>query len=181
LLVRLGLCIPPEAAASAGIAKKVLRSLDPSAAKTDKDRKARAADRARVIRELIPFRKPPEEGVLPGLQPEFGTIYPDFAGVLIPSGSLERLGEKVARGITFIRHGTLLGPEYTIRVYVAHDDKVAELRELLQTRGQLFERGPGISVFRAELDVDPLTALYRMEIWSRIPLYAAVLNQDIDR
>lgn len=177
LLVRLGLCVPPETAGAAGIVDKVLRTLDPGAARNDKDKRARAADRARVIRELIPFNKPPTEGVLPGLGVQPGVVYPEFAGVLIPSGSLERLGEKVVRGLTYIHHAKLLGTEYRIRVYVVNDEKVAKLRELLRTRGRLFERGPGIAVYRAEWESDQLTALYRIEVWGQVPLHAAVFDQ----
>jgi hypothetical protein len=93
LLVRLGLCVPPATAATAGIVEKVLRGLDPNAASSKRDRRARAADRERITKELVTFERPPNEGVLPGLGVHAGSATKEFPAVLIPSDSLERLAE----------------------------------------------------------------------------------------
>jgi hypothetical protein len=168
LLVRLRLCVPPEPAATAGIVEKVLRSLDPKSASNEKDRKARAADRARILRELVPLKGAPEQGVFPGLGVRAEHVQAEYAGVLIPSASLERLGEKLVRGVTYLHYQKMLGPEYHIRDYVVDDNNVKELRAVLQERGRLFDRGPGVSIYRCEWDADPLTAIYRIVIWGQI-------------
>lgn len=176
LLVRLGLCVPPESAKGAGIAEKVLRSLRPESGRSDRDRRIRAAERARVLRELIPFRTPPLEGVLPGLGVQPQVYYPEYAGILIPSGSLERLGEKIVRGLTLIHQGVILGSEYSVRVYVVNDAAAASVGALIEQHGHLFERGPGIAVHRASTADNPLTGLYKIVIWGQLRLFAAVLD-----
>jgi hypothetical protein len=176
LLIRLGLCVPPDAAAAAGVPAKVLRSLDPKAAKSDRDRRIRAADRSRVLRELLPFGVPPAGGVLPGFGLQSESQYSDYAGILIPAGSLERLGEKLIRGITYVHHGALLGAPYRVRVYVITDAAAGPMGRLIERHARVFDRGPGIAVFRSEAEDDPLVALYKVVVWGRLVLFGAVLG-----
>ena len=62
LLFQLGICLPPEDALAAGIAERVLRSVDSHFGRNPKDRQARAARRASAQRKIIFTDKPPTGG-----------------------------------------------------------------------------------------------------------------------
>src|SRR5262245_44224333 len=53
LLLRIGICLSPGDIASAGIAEKALRSIQPEYATNDRDRRARAALREKLRKEMI--------------------------------------------------------------------------------------------------------------------------------
>ena len=107
LLVLFGMCVDPTEAAAAGIAQKVLRSVDPACGRDDRDRRIRQKNRDRLLREMIPPSQIPSEGLLPGFDGG-GSTPQGRSGLFIPMQSLEAMGEKFARGLAYILDGIVL-------------------------------------------------------------------------
>ncbi|MDD5467983.1 MAG: hypothetical protein PHS96_09255 [Anaerolineales bacterium] len=181
LLWRLGLCIDPTEQASLGVTDRVLRSVKPEFAKSAKDAAARKRKLERIISQLQVVTKLPEVGVLPnfGLIP--GLNYPAIVQIPIDSAALEKLGEKIIRGITFISTNKLIGHSYSINVYFLEDEKGRDFVTLVKTRGATHETGPGIKVSYAFTDEGGAASLWYIEIWGRLKLYGAVVPKQPPR
>lgn len=175
LLIRLGLCITPDTPETKGISEKARRSIDPKFGRDEKDRKARQRKRESLLKEIQEMSALSEEGYLPNFGPEPGKVYPALLRVPISQDHLVRLGAKLVRGLTYILDGKLIPPEYEIGVYFAENDKVPEPIQLLKTHGKSYHRGPGIMVERGIGVDDPMSALFIIDIWGKLRVFASVL------
>ncbi len=180
LLLRLGMSIGPEEAKATGIAEKVIRSIDPRAARDEKDRLARARRHVALGRQMIDVDPEAQEGVLPGFGPDPDPAKRSSRGVQVSKESLKRLGEKIVRGLTFLLTGNLISDENVLEVLVVDEEKARPLREIVDRHGVLHGRGPGIQVWRAPAEGDPVSAVYAIEIWGRLKLYATVYPAALD-
>jgi hypothetical protein len=174
LLLRLGMSIGPEEARASGIADKVIRSMDPSAAHDERDRAARARQHAALGKEMIDVGDNPQMGVLPGFGPNPDPAKRSSWGIRVPKESLERLGQKIVRGLTYIRTGKLIGAGYLLEVFVLNGEAAQPVNEILGRHGVRHDRGPGVAVWRAPADDDPISGVFAIEIWGRLKLYAGV-------
>ena len=102
---------------SAGIYEKALRAIDPTAAKTKKDRKARLNKRKRVFDAILPGEKIPEKSVYPGLGERWDRPNNNQIGIVVPTHYFEKFCYKVTRGIHFIETGKLIKPPYEISFF----------------------------------------------------------------
>ena len=178
LLITLGMCIDPDDVAAAGIAAKALRALNPRFAKTPKDARARQRERDKFLARLKPASQPLMSARFPGLAPPpaYGAQPPMV--VSIPRGGLQRLVEKICRGIFYIEDGYFIEPPYEIVHHVVHEIAVAPVVNLIEQHGEVFAREPGITVRRAVPPDNVRAALFSIEIWGQLKLYASVLEED---
>jgi hypothetical protein len=179
LLFRLGLCISPEEAKAVGISEKALRSIRPAAARDERDRRCRERKRQRIREELIHLEAVPKKGLLPNFGPQANQECGPYLGVRVSKTKLEALGTKIVRGITFLRTGRVLTDEYEIPIFCGDESKAMRVTQLLQRHGQIYARAPGIVVHFVQASDDPLTAAYRIEIWGKLRIYAAVQRKDL--
>lgn len=175
LLLRFGLCIDPTEHKSLGIAQKALRSVSPIHAKKDKDREHRLKRRHKVLRTLIPHDLIPEESIFPNFGGHEGFPPEDQPGVLIAQSDLMMLGEKLVRGITYVVDGRFIEKDHKVEVFFLRDNAAAPIVAQLQKHGTIYECGPGIKVIRAVAHDMPTSALFSIEIWGRLCMYAAIL------
>ncbi len=174
-MLRLGLSIDPVEQASLGVSDKVLRSIKPEFAKSPKDAAARRRKLERIIRQLKVVTKLPQVGVLPnfGLIP--GLKYPALVQIPIDHIALEKLGQKIIRGLTYISTGQFIDHTYSINVYFLKDEKGRDFVTVVQAHGVTHEAGPGIKVSYTFTDEGGAASLLYIEIWARLKLYGAVV------
>jgi hypothetical protein len=106
-LWRLGLSIDPAEQASLGVSQRVLRSVKPEFAKSPKDAVARRRKLERIMKQLKVVTKLPVVGVLPNFGPIPGLKYPAIVQIPIDNEALEKLGQKIIRGLTYISTSSL--------------------------------------------------------------------------
>lgn len=179
LLIRLGLCLAPDEAIAPGIAEKANRAISRGNGSNSRDDRARELRRAEILKTVSFSKTPSSFGVLPGfgLQPNVdyeGT----YVAVLLPAEGLKRLGEKIIRGITYKETEKIIPGEYEIGVWINEDRSVADFIELTERHGVKRHFGPGIRATRAEAAGDPLSAIFRIEIWGRLKLNGSVLPRE---
>lgn len=174
LLLRFGLCIDPEEHKSLGIAHKALRSVDPTQAKKAKDGEHRLKRRHKVMRSLISPDSIPEEAIFPNFGKHEGFPSEDQPGVPIAHSDLVMLGEKLVRGITYVVDGRFIENDHKVEVFFIRDDAAAPIVAQLQKHGTIYEREPGIKVTRVVPHDMPTSALFSIEIWGKLRMYAAV-------
>ena len=175
LLLRVGLCLDPATVEASGIPASVLRSMDPSQARDENDARAREALRRRILGETFIPRPEHMGAVLPGFGPHPGAE-PDVA-IGLPAEYVDRLAAKVARGLTYVHTGRLIGSDYRFNVFV--DPRQGALfEELLDKFGRQYERGPGISVEHAIAHSDPASSIFAFKLWGTLQLWGAVRPAD---
>jgi hypothetical protein len=178
LLIRLGMCLDPEKAAASGIAEKALRALNPRFGKSPKDALARQSTRDKFIARLKPFSQVPLDACYPGFGPNETSHGSESVGVLIPKEGLQRLVEKICRGIFYLEDRIFIEPPYEVVHHVVHEHVAAPIVAMVNKFGKLYARGPGLTVRRAVADDDRRAALVSIEIWGQLRLYASVSEKD---
>jgi len=175
LLQKAGLCLDPIEFKSLGIAEKVIRSLNPEKAKTVTDGVHRQKQREKVLKGLIPGHKIPEEAVFPGFGPPPHTTINEQMGILVPEQQLKVLGEKLVRGITYVKYKRHIDQNHEVDVFFVHEENAQLVVDEIRRFGQEHHCGPGVRISAAFINDDPQSGLFDIEIWGKLRMYAAVL------
>lgn len=179
LFSRLGLCIPHNQAKTSGIPEKALRSLTPRYAKNKRDRKLRMAKREKILKEIEMMKSQPDEGYLPNFEGKPGKQ--NQTRLAIRADYLEKLAEKLIRGMTFRIDSILIEEDYQIDFSLLRDDNSGFFMQKIRSFGETFYREPGIVVGRAVPHGDPKSSLYYIEIWGQLKIYGTVTKKKKNR
>lgn len=174
LRLRLGLCLDPKSDQSRGVWNASVRSLDPEEGRDKRDREQREKRRQKILRQLIPPDEVPAQSVLPGFGPHAGSAHREQLGLSVAVQDLKAFGEKIVRGITYVVDEKYIEDDYSIEIMSAAEIDVPSFRRFLTRFGVHYDRGPGISVTRAVPHDDLNTAMFEIEIWGRLNLWATV-------
>ena len=175
LFLRLGLCIDPKEYRSSGIPEKVLRALDSSKGRDERDIRARKKKKDKILKEIVRLKDNPLTNFFPnfGLPPK--TIIDDPRGIIITPEDLESLTTKIVKGVTYINNGLYIDGTYQIEMYIAKDTDIQEVIQLLDKFGVIYTREPGFFVKCAIVDGEKFAGLYSIEIWGKLKMYASVV------
>lgn len=172
LLIRIGLCVDPDDPHSAGIADKVLRAASAREGKGHKDASRREALRQKILKEAYEGDEIPYQAIYPGFGPQSGVHDEVRVAIPVRATSIRRLVEKIVRGITYIEDGKFVEKPFAVQHYVLSEESAGPLKAILDRFGRVYERGLGITVIRAVVPEDKMTAMYSIEIWGRFKGYA---------
>ncbi len=174
LLLKFGLSINPFRYESAGITKKVLRSLKSNHGRNKKDKRIREKKRKKILREAIV----PTDVPLSSIFPNFGFHYniqpKDQLALLVPEKGIKTIGEKIIRGITWVFDAQYIEKEYKIDIYFFHENMDNPFLQFLNKFGKLYSIEPGIRITRAMAKEDKICGIYSIEIWSQLKMYGTV-------
>lgn len=173
LIGRLGLALDASNPASAGLAEKALRAINPDAAKSEGDAAARDARAKKILREMYKGEELKGKEVVPGLGERWDRPLEQQLGISIPEHSLPAMTEKIVRGITFREDNAFIEADQNIESFLVKDEDVQEVKAMLDRSGQEFKREPGLSVRRARSETGDL---YEITFWNQFKLYATVSN-----
>jgi hypothetical protein len=171
-LRRVGLCLDPFSPASRDIALKAFRAHTPEAGKNERDRHVRAALRKRVLDEAVEAATYPQEAIYPGMGVRNGIPKEDHLPVRMAVDTLNRLTEKIVRGIFYMVDRKFIEPPFVVESFPLHPSTSGPVRELLDEFGVTYAR-PGIVVRRAVTD-DGISSLFEIEFWGQFKIYATV-------
>jgi len=171
LIGRLGLTLDANNPASAGLAEKALRAINPDAATSEGDAAARDARAKKILRETYKGEEIKEKNVVPGLGERWDRPLEEQLGISIPEESLPAMTEKIVRGITFREDGAFIEPEQKIQSFLVRDEDVKDVKEMLDRAGKEFKREPGLVVRRAGSESGDL---YEITFWNQLKMYATV-------
>lgn len=182
LLWRLGLCVGCKDARSSGISDRVIQSLNPNYAKTDRERLARQRKREKVIQETEGLKKSikefPAESILPNFGPQDNLEYSKCSIVPVPVEELRSFGCKLIRGISYICDKSFIGKDYVIDIFFVHDTNSLHVLKLIEKFGKNYYRGPGIRIGRAVTIEDSISSIYAIEIWGKLKIYGTVTKRE---
>lgn len=171
LIGRLGLALDATNPASAGLADKALRAINPDAAKNEGDAAARDARAKKILGEMYKGEELRGKNVVPGLHERWDRPLEKQLGISIPEESLPAMTEKIVRGITFREDGVFIEPDQKIGCFLAKDEDVKDVKEMLDRDGKEFKREPGLVVRRARYEAGDL---YEITFWNQFTTYATV-------
>jgi hypothetical protein len=171
LIGRLGLALDSNNPASAGLAEKALRAINPEAAKNEGDAAARDARAKRILRETYKGEELKGKDVMPGLGERWDRPVEEQLGIRIPPESLPAMTEKIVRGITFREDNALIGPDRKIEFFLVKDEDVKDVKKMLDRAGKEFRREPGLVVRRARSAGGDL---FEITFWDQFKTYATV-------
>lgn len=172
-MIRLGMCLDPEKAEASGIAEKALRAMSPRFAKNPKDALARQRARDKFLAGM----KAASQALRATIYPGFATRIPadeESVAVPIPAKGLQKLTEKICRGIFYLEDATFIEPPYNVVHHVVSEYDAAPLIGMLGQFGKVYAREPGLTVCRAVPNDNPHAALFAIEIWGQFTMYASV-------
>jgi hypothetical protein len=167
LLLKFGLCIDPRNPRSAGIPYKALRALKAEYGKNEKDVNARRMKKEKILKEAKYGDDIPKKGIYPGFEFK-GNKNDEKIGVLIRKNHLEKIAEKIVRGIAYIVDGKYIEKPYHIDFF-AHNPTVLKdfLANVHPGPWDVFERPPGFAVLRALAVEDMVSGIYLIDIWGQ--------------
>lgn len=171
-LLRLALCVDPQAPTTAGIVQRALRAMDPEAGRDVPDQQARARLREKFAREMKVV--PPDAPILKPFGEKWGRPPEEQFGIHLPGKYLLQLGEKIARGILFMDGGQFIEPPLTVRVGTDIERAPPEALQMVREQGRLYAIEPGIVVRRLVPPDAPEVSLLEIEIWGLWNLWITV-------
>lgn len=174
MLIMLSFCFDPNDPLTKRIRDKALRAIDPECAKSEKDRKARAAKKTQILSQMREFTEAPADGVFPNFGAQDDNFEEGHIAVLIPVRYFRRMAEKFVRGMAYINHGALIGHMSQIQMFVLEDESAGGFVELIKRYGEEFTRGKTVRIWQAVIPDDPEAGIYSIEIWERFKLYMVV-------
>jgi hypothetical protein len=158
LFIKLAACLDNQALESLGVGNRLLRTLDPSRGRDAKD----TSIREKMARSFLASSQEPSSNN----KTVCVTPHPSGKVVSVSVPDLDRLGEKIMRGLAFIYLGKLVTSNYEIfsngmpGVYPGFDSRAF-------SAGERLERGPGIEVCWARTLVDPVCGMFVIKIFGR--------------
>lgn len=174
LLVRFGLCVPPDHPSNVGIVDKALRALNPDAGRNARDATARATKRDHILSQSFTGSNIPRQAIYPGFGPQPTQSEADQVAITISAQGLKQLTEKVVRGLTYLEEGKLIEPAHEIENFVVNEARASEFCAALDRFGTTHERLPGLRIRRAVIPEDRVSGIFEIEIWRQLKLYATV-------
>ena len=169
LLYRMSLCLSNDEHESLGLGTRLLRALDPTRGRNPKDERIRFRKLQRLLREShVP------DGSRPIVQ-----VSKNSSGQAIPIkvGDLERVGEKIVRGMIFLHLGQIVGPEDEVFCNALPRPEPA-FDALVNRFGSVHERGPGIRVEWAKTPEKPIYGAFRITLFGQYQLRGGVLPRN---
>lgn len=175
LLIRLSLGLAPNEFHSLGVTDKAMRAMNPEFGKSEKDKLMRQKKRVKILKQIMPASNFDDKNFLPGLNDTFGIDKNYLSSMLIPSNSIEALGEKIVRGVTYVLKGKILDENFVVKILFVQDSFKTEVLDKIRRHTFIHHRGPGIIVGISTQNDNPDCGWFEILIWGKIKFYGAVL------
>ncbi len=173
-MVLLSFAVEPRTPASSGIYERAMRSIDESKGRGKRDRLARRARKERIMEYLTFGHDIPEQGIYPYLGERWGRPKSEQVAVRLPAKHIERLCEKIVRGIHYLEHQELIEPPFEIQFFALDDEGAKPIRDLLEQHGKRYTRGPGFEVIRIVPVDEPKASMQEIRIFGEFVMFAVV-------
>lgn len=95
----------------------------------------------------------------------------------MPAKYLEKLAEKIVKGLAFINDNRLLDIQTEIEHLVVNEEGAQVIEKVLDKFGEEYSKGPGVNVIRAITPDDGVSALYKITIWGELVMYVSVTKE----
>lgn len=161
---------------TSAIRQRVLRSFNANAASSEHDRKVRAGRAQKVLKSI--FRS---DGRIEGVFPGFGYHHEwkpeEQYCIPVPADGLNRLGQKIIRGIEYKIEKRYVDKSFELAVYFCHENKeVSGVSNLIRQNGQHHVIAPGFEFYRMA-PFNKKFCLYEIRIWNKLVIYGSLMKK----
>jgi len=170
LLLLLGVCLSNSAFASLGMGARVVKAVDPSRGRNDRDENARLNKGIKLVQSFHPPVKGRPVMTLGG--------DPSGLAVSIPTKSLKRICEKIIRGTIYLHAERILSDEHEVLCSAVPEAEDALFDLATKKFGATFDRGPGIEVTWARDPERPPCGLFRVVLFGKYVLRGVVMPRE---
>ena len=173
---RLGLCIDPRKAESAGIPAKALRAVGIGVESdlSPKEKAIRAKLKSKLMQETMPYTQVAgRPGILPGFGPHHDFPLESQIAVAVNAEALKDVCRKIVRGLERHVADRYVEPPYVLDVFFIDDDAAEKLASGFGP--PTLYLGPGFRVQRAAAQDDPGHVLYRIRVWDTLLVHGSVI------
>ncbi|MBB6245696.1 hypothetical protein [Rhodanobacter sp. A1T4] len=174
LLLRLAMCVDPEAPATKEIVQRALRAVDADAGRNYKDKLRRYKKRESILRNISSGDQISSEGIYPQLGERWGRPVDQQSAISVKAESFAKFAEKIVRGIVFIQDGHLIDDRYQIVFAALTPEGDRELDSSFRDHGSIHALEPGIVVTRIAPESDPCVGAFRIEVWGQFRMFVTV-------
>jgi hypothetical protein len=177
LFIRLALCVDPRKPAAEGLSERAVRSVGIRAEGLDaEETKHREALKAKILKEITPYR--PGSSLFPGLGPHPGFPGQQQYAVEFPQSSMEAIAKKIVRGCEYVlAEQRIVEPPYVEQVYFVEASKIQDVLRHFGAFGPTHV-GPGFRVTRAAAHDEPLTVMYKIDVWDSWTIFGVIDSED---
>lgn len=176
LLAHLGLCLNTEINDEKNIKRNILRSISPEYGKNAKDVNSRTKKRKKLLADISLFKEIPSYGILPNFGPTTKIVLPEYRTIRINPINLEKFGEKLTKGFTFIFYNLLINKIDEIKVIIHENRNINFVKELFQKFAYKHNNlGNSIIIERIKAENNTeIDILYYFNIWQKLQFYSHV-------
>lgn len=177
LLTLFGLCLncrTDNISPTSSISQKVLQSLNPQAARDERERKIREARSRKILQSIFPT-KGSTNGIFPNFGYHAGWVPEGQRGVLIPADLPEKVGRKLIKGIEYKIDGRYIDNSFDLNVYFCHEDTICDVISLIRKNGQKHTIAPSFEFYRVAFERRYF--LYEIRIWDKFVIYGSMMKK----
>lgn len=176
LLTYLGLCLNTKNNDEKNIRRNILRSINPEYGKNAKDVNSRTKKRKKLLADISLFKEIPSYGILPNFGPTTKIVLPEYRTIRINPINLEKFGEKLTKGFTYIFYNLLINKTDEIQVIIHENRNITFVKELFQKFAYKHNNlGNSIIIERIKAENNTeIDILYYFNIWQKLQFYSYV-------
>jgi hypothetical protein len=175
LRLRLAACVDPKSEAATGLWARALDSITPERGRSPLDVHKRKLARNRFLKTL----REAQPELMDHILPEVHENRPVGKIALLVSGRhIYRFVTKLVRGTVYLTEKRYIEANQDITVSLLKRPDDAEMLQLLERFGELYERGPGIRIRKAAAEDGRTNALFVFDIWDQFRFYGAVMDAE---
>ena len=177
LLTVFAYCLSPATEEAAGVSVPVMRSMKPGLASTEKERVHRTKKLENFLKHMEISSKVAisQETIYPGFGTPNNAVYDRYKRpLLMEKNMLEEFICKIVKGLTYRLNQTYIETTHQITIFPPDDNTKSIFDPILERYGNRFNRGPGLSIFRALPAEDPMSSIWKIILWNKFITYATV-------
>jgi hypothetical protein len=176
--IRIGFCLDPEGEETTGLYQRSLRSIDPRQARDERDARAREARGKEIFQILVPGDRIFSRHALAGFEPHEHMPRHEQIVVPLPVAHVERICEKMTRGVIYIENGTYIEPPFRIEQFHVRERGDNLIVPTMHAHGIHLHQSHTMNV-RILRPVDaPEEALIRFRVWDKWTWYSQITQLD---
>lgn len=169
VLVPFILSVAQDDPRAAGIAARVLRSIEPALARDESDRRSRLARRNRLFKSfVIPTS---DLGAFPGAGHEGHAP----VAMHLRGAALEAVAEKITRVFLYARFQKYVPAGHQVQLHVIGREDEGPLLALFKA-GERIDIPPGVSITLLRAVDDPTTFLTAVDLWGQVRFYTSTAS-----
>ena len=168
---RVAFSLDPNIPESKSLMDRALRSVNAEAGKNPDERRIRSAVFQRMHAEMLKGTDIPQSSIHPGMGERWGCPVEEQVAIVMPTDRLQRIAEKIVRGIFYLEYKVFIEPPFTVTCLEGNK----EITSLISQFGQPYAREASIAVRRA-VTQDSIGSLFEIEFWQQFKVYAAVTD-----